>query len=112
LLLYDVESFVFQFAIHKHKDYNFASPIEVGTQAGLNVSENRVLRKIFGSKRDEVTEDAEDDVLRSLMVCTHRQNIIRPSRAWHVAHTGERRGGETRGKYTTWETNAFMEGYY
>jgi hypothetical protein len=36
----------------------------------LSVFENRVLRKILGPKRDEVTGSGEDYVLRSLMICT------------------------------------------
>ena len=38
----------------------------------LRVFENRVLRRIFGSKRDEVTEqgNGENYIMRSLMICT------------------------------------------
>ena len=35
----------------------------------LRVSENRVLRKIFGPKRDEVTGSGENHIMRSLMIC-------------------------------------------
>jgi hypothetical protein len=34
----------------------------------LRVFENRVLRKIFGSKRDEVTGECEDCIMRSFMI--------------------------------------------
>jgi hypothetical protein len=34
--------------------------------------EHRVLRKIFGPKRDKVTESGEDYVTRSFMICTHQ----------------------------------------
>jgi len=34
------------------------------------VFENRVLRKIFGLKSDEVTGDGENYTMRSLMICT------------------------------------------
>jgi hypothetical protein len=34
------------------------------------VFENRVLRKIFGFKRDEVTGSGENYTVRSLMFCT------------------------------------------
>ena len=37
----------------------------------LMVLENRVLRRIFGSKRDEVTESGENYIMRSLIICTH-----------------------------------------
>jgi len=36
----------------------------------LRVFENRVLRTIFGPKRDEVTGSGEDYIMRSLMICT------------------------------------------
>jgi len=36
----------------------------------LRVFENRVLRRIFGSKRDEVTGNGENCIVRSLMICT------------------------------------------
>ena len=36
----------------------------------LRVFENRVLRRIFGPKRDEVTGSGENSIMRSLMICT------------------------------------------
>jgi len=36
----------------------------------LKVLENRVLRRIFGPKRDEVTGSVENYIMRSLMICT------------------------------------------
>jgi hypothetical protein len=36
----------------------------------LRVFENRVLRGIFGPKRDEVTGSGENFVMRSFMICT------------------------------------------
>ena len=36
----------------------------------LRVFENRVLRRIFGPKRDGVTGDGENYIMRSLMICT------------------------------------------
>jgi hypothetical protein len=35
----------------------------------LRVFENRVLRRIFGPKQDEVTVDGEHYITRSLMIC-------------------------------------------
>jgi len=32
--------------------------------------ENRVLRRIFGPERDEVTGSGENYIMRSLMICT------------------------------------------
>jgi hypothetical protein len=34
------------------------------------VLENRVLRRIFGPKRDEVTGNGEKYIIRSFMICT------------------------------------------
>jgi hypothetical protein len=36
----------------------------------LRVFENKVLRRIFGSKRDEVTGEWEDCITSSFMLCT------------------------------------------
>jgi len=62
LLSFGAESFVFQFAIQKLKDkdtqnYNFSSCLhecEIWSLT-LRVFENRVMRRIFGPKMDEVT---------------------------------------------------------
>ena len=40
---------------------------------GLRVSENRVLRLIFGTERDEVTGSGKNYIKRSLMICTAHQ---------------------------------------
>jgi hypothetical protein len=36
----------------------------------LKVFENRVLRRLFGPKRDEVTGNGENYIISSLMICT------------------------------------------
>jgi len=36
----------------------------------LRVIENSVLRRIFGPRRDEVTGECKNDIMRSLMFCT------------------------------------------
>jgi hypothetical protein len=36
----------------------------------LRVFENRVVRRVFGPKRDEVTGNGENYIMRSLMICT------------------------------------------
>ena len=38
----------------------------------LRVFENRVLRRIFGPKRDEVTGNGENYIMRSLVICIPR----------------------------------------
>jgi hypothetical protein len=42
----------------------------------LRLFENRVLRKIFGPKRDEVTGDGDDYRTRNLMNSTHHQILF------------------------------------
>jgi hypothetical protein len=37
----------------------------------LRVFENRVLRRTFGPKRDEITGVGENYIIRRLMICTH-----------------------------------------
>jgi hypothetical protein len=37
------------------------------------VFENRVLKRIFGPKRDEVWENGENSIKRSFMICSLRQ---------------------------------------
>jgi hypothetical protein len=39
----------------------------------LRVFENRVLRRIFGPKRDEVTGNGENCIMRSFVICILRQ---------------------------------------
>jgi hypothetical protein len=39
-------------------------------ESRLRVFENRVLRIIFGLKRDEVTGEGKNFIMRSLMICT------------------------------------------
>jgi hypothetical protein len=36
----------------------------------LKVFENRVLRRVFGPKRDEVTGNGENYIIRSFIICT------------------------------------------
>jgi hypothetical protein len=43
----------------------------------LRVFENRVLRRIFEPKRDEVKESGENYVMKSLMFCTPRPILFR-----------------------------------
>jgi hypothetical protein len=42
----------------------------------LRVFENRVLRRIFGPKTDEVTGSGEDYITRSFMICTPQQILV------------------------------------
>jgi len=74
------------------------------------VFENRVLRRIFGPERDEVTGEwrkLHNEGLNDLYCSHYIVRMIKSRRmrwAWHVARTGERRGvyrvvvGTLRGK--------------
>jgi len=42
----------------------------------LRVFKNRVLRGIFGPKRDEVTGSGENYTMRTLIICTAHQILI------------------------------------
>jgi hypothetical protein len=42
----------------------------------LRVFENKVLRRIFGPKRDEVTENGENCLMRSIVICFLRQVLL------------------------------------
>jgi len=42
----------------------------------MRVFENRVLRRIFGPKRDEVTRNGENYIMRSLMFCTAHKTFF------------------------------------
>jgi hypothetical protein len=39
-------------------------------ERGMRVFENRVLRRVFGPKRDEVQGNGENYIMRSLVICT------------------------------------------
>jgi hypothetical protein len=42
----------------------------------LRAFENRVLRRVFGAKRDEVTGSVENYIMRSLIVCTAERALF------------------------------------
>jgi hypothetical protein len=67
-----------------------------GTNIGSRVFENRVLRKIFGPKRDEVTGEwrrLHNEELYDLYSSPNIFQVIESRRTWagHVARIGERR---------------------
>jgi hypothetical protein len=82
----------------------------------LRVFENKVLRRIFGPRRDEVTGDWRKLHNEEINVLYSSPNIVRVIKsrrmrwAGHVTRMGEERGvyrvlvGETGGKGTTGET--------
>jgi len=93
----------------------------------LRVFENRVMRRVFGSKRDEVTGEwrtLHNEELRGLYSLPNIVRVVKSSRmrwAGHVACMGERRGvhrvlvGKPEGKRPLgrprgrWEGNIKMD---
>jgi hypothetical protein len=78
----------------------------------LRVFENRVLRRVFGPKRDEVTGEREKMYKKELHILYSSPNIIRQIKSRRMSwadmwHAWERRetvkdvGGKTRRKDTT-----------
>jgi hypothetical protein len=66
-------------------------------ERGLRVFEDRVLRRIFGPKRDEVTEDwiiQHNEELNDLYSSTTIVRVIKSRMRWagHLARMGEGRG--------------------
>jgi hypothetical protein len=96
-------------------------------ESGLRIFENRVLKRIFGPKRDEVTGECRRLHNKELYALYSSPNIIRVIKsrrlrwAGHVARTGERRGayralaGKPEGRRPlgrprhTWEDNIKMD---
>jgi len=101
--------------------------LTVREQRRLRVSENRVLRRIFGPKRDEVTGDRSklhNEELSDLYCTPNIVGVIKSRRmrwAGHVARMGERRDvcrvlvGKPEGKRQLgrprrrWEDNIKMD---
>jgi hypothetical protein len=60
------------------QNYNFACilygcetwSLTLREERKLKMFENRVLRRVFGPKKDEVTGNGENYKMRSLMICT------------------------------------------
>jgi len=110
LLSFRVESFVLQFGIQKHKDkinrtiilaavwceYETWSLI-LREKRRLRLYENRVLRRIFGPNRNEITgvwRKLYKEALNDLYSSTNVIRVIKSRRmvwAEHVARMGERR---------------------
>ena len=84
----------------------------------LRLFENRVLKRVFGRKRDEVTGDWRKLHSEELTDLYCSPNIIRGTKskrlrwAGHVERMGEGKGlyrvlvGKCGGKETTWENQA------
>jgi len=124
LLLFGAESSVIQVAVQKFKDQDIYRivilpvvlygcetwSLTLREERRLRVFENRVLRRVFGSKRDEVTGNGENYIMKSIMKC-----------AEHVARMGQWRSvhrvllGKPEGKRPLvrprrrWEDNIRMD---
>ena len=83
MLSLSAESFVFQFAMQKFKSKIYRTIIlpvvlygcetwslTLGEERRLRVFGNRVLRRVFGPKRDEVTWNGENYIMSSIVICT------------------------------------------
>jgi hypothetical protein len=72
--------FIFQFAIQKVTYQDIILPVvlygcetwslTLREERRLRVFENRVLRRVFGYKRDEVTGEWRNYIMRILVICT------------------------------------------
>jgi hypothetical protein len=75
---------------------------------------HRVLRKISGPTRDEVTDEQRrlhNEELHDLYSSSNAIRMIKSRSGLFSSHRGEERctqgfGGEMRGKETTWKTHA------
>jgi hypothetical protein len=111
LLPFGAESFVFQFAIQKYKEndiQHYKLPVvlygcetwslTLRKEHRLRVFENRVLRKVFGPKRDEATgewrrlhnEELHDQQSSPNIIRVIKSRVMRQE--GNVAHMGEERG--------------------
>ena len=84
MLLFGAESSIIQVAVQKFKDQDIyriiilpvvtygceSWSLTLREERKLRVFENRVLRRVFGSKRDEVTGNGENYIMRSLGIFT------------------------------------------
>ena len=129
LLLFGAESFVLQFAIQKFKIKIYRTIILPVVRYGcetwsltlreerrLRVFENRVLRRVFGPKRDEVTGEwtkLHNEELSDLYFLPNIVRVVKSRRMRWSGACGANGGGEvfaqgsdeeTRGNETTEET--------
>jgi hypothetical protein len=72
----------------------------------LRVFENRMLRKVLWSKRDEITGSGEDYITRSFVICTAHQILFgRPNKKDELGTACSWYGGKERCiQGLSWET--------
>ena len=76
---------------HTHTHTHVLISVTLGEKRRLRVFQNRVLRRVFGPKRDEVTGNGENYIMRSLVICTPVVKSRRMRWTGHVARMGEER---------------------
>ena len=80
LLRHDPNSMLFITTLQKLKAIShWESPsnsLTLGEERRLRALGNRVLRRIFGSKRDKVAGGGENYIMRSLIICTAHQILF------------------------------------
>ena len=80
-----------------HGTTNIKWSLTLREEGRLRVFENRVLRRVFGPKRDEVTGEwrkLHNEELRDLYSLPNIVRLVKSRRMWwegHVAHMGEGR---------------------
>ena len=121
MLLFGAESFVFQFAIQKFKDQDIYKTIilpvvlfgcetwslTVGDERRLMVFQNRVLRRVFGSKRDEVTGEwrkLHNEEFSDLYSLPNIVRVVKSRRMRWGGACGGCGGGERCAQGSGWET--------
>ena len=132
MLLFDAESFVLQFAIQisRYVYRTIILPVvlywcetwslTLREERRLRVFENRVLKRLFGPKRDEVTEEWRKLHNEELWDLNSLPNILRVVKsrrmrwAGHVARMGEGRGVHRVlvGEEAIGDTQTQMRGQY
>ena len=120
MLSFDAESFVFQIAIQKCKDQDIYRTLilpvvlygcetwslTLREERELRVFEKRVLRRIFGPRRDEVTGEwrrLHNEELNGLYSSPNIVRVIKSRRMRWVGHVA--RMGKERGMFGSWWGN-------
>ena len=79
---------------HAAMKTHFLTELTLREERRLRVFENRVLRRVFGPKRDDVQGNGENYIMKSLVICTPYRVVKSRRMRWagHVARMGKGRG--------------------